>query len=192
LDAERSELCALYLILKSDVDQCKEKLSDEYTGVWDRVYTKAIFSMVEGISFRIRQYIVSAVDAGIYSLDATSVNFLSESTYKIDSSGKIKEKDEYLVFFPGFKFTFKSFGKCLGMESFVETAFGDIGFNNFKKSVEIRNRLTHPKRTQEMRVSGTELSLIQNSEEWFHALVMPLIKKAFEIEEQYNENQAGA
>ena len=186
MNEARSELCALYLILKSDVDQCKELLSDKYTGVWDRVYTKAVFSMIEGISFRIRQYVVSAVDAGLYSLDIPSINFLSETTYKIDLSGKIKEKGEYLVFLPGFKFTFKSFGRCLGMEEFVEKAFGDNGFNNFKKSVDIRNRLTHPKRTQEMRVGGSELELIESSEEWFHALVLPLIERAFEIENQSN------
>jgi hypothetical protein len=189
LNEARSELCALYLGLKSDVDQCKDNLSDKHTGIWDRLYTRTLFSMVEGVSFRTRQYITSAVDAGLYCLDSPSLKILCESTYKLDSSGKIIEKDENLVFLPGFKFTFKTFGKCLEMEKFVEQAFSDNGFNNFKKSVEIRNRLTHSKRTQDMMVSGSELKLIESAEEWFHALVLPLIERAFEMETQANKQK---
>lgn len=189
MNEARSELCALYLGLKSDVDQCKEKLSDKHTGIWDRLYTKTVFSMVEGVSYRARQYIISAVDAGLYCLDTPSFKIISESTYKLDSCGKIKEKDENLVFLPGFKFTFKSFGKILGMEKFVGQAFSDSGFHNFKKSVEIRNRLTHPKRCQEMMVSGPEIKLVESAEKWFHALVLPLIKRAKEMEKQFNEKE---
>lgn len=148
--------------------------------------------MVEGVSFRVRQYIVAAVASRIYSIDSPSVNFLNELTYKLDTSGKIVEKDEYLIFLPGFKFTFKSWGRCLGMEGFVEQAFSNNGFSNFKKSVEIRNRLTHPKITQEMMVSGAELEIIKSAEQWFHSLVLPLVERAFEIENQTNnKNQAG-
>ena len=182
LNESRSELCALYLGLKSDVDQCKENLSDTHTGIWDRFYTKTVFSMVEGVSYRTRRYIISAVDAGLYLLDTPSIKMLCESTYKLDASGKIIEKDENLSFVPGFKFTFKSFGKCLGMGKFVEQAFCDNGFGNFKKSVEIRNRLTHPKETEEMIVSGSELMLVESAEKWFHALVLPLIERALEME----------
>ena len=189
MNEARSELCALYLGLKSDVDQCKENLSDNHTGIWDRFYTKTVFSMVEGVSYRTRQYIISAVDAGLYYLDTPSFKMICESTYKLDHSGTIKEKDENLAFVPGFKFTFKTFGKCLGMGELVEQAFSDNGFSNFKTSVEIRNRLTHPKRCEEMIVSGSEIKLVESAEKWFHALVLPLIKRAKEMEKQPNEKE---
>lgn len=184
MNDKRSELCALYLVLKSDVDQCKENLSDTHTGFWDRTYTKTTFSMIEGVSFRVRQYIVAAATSSIYTIDSPSLNFLNELTYKLDKNGKIEEKNEYLIFLPGFKFTFKTWGNCLNMEDFVEKAFSHNGFSDFKKSVEIRNRLTHPKTTQEMLVSETELKIIKSAEQWFHSLVTPLLEKALEIENQ--------
>lgn len=60
---------------------------------------KAVFSLVEGVTFRVRQYMISAADAGIYTIDHPSLSFLSETTYKINSQGKIKEKEEYLSFY---------------------------------------------------------------------------------------------
>ena len=55
--------------------------------------------------------------------------------------------------------------------------------------MEIRNRLTHPKRTQEMMVSGSEIKLVESAEEWFHALVLPLIKRALKMENQPNKQK---
>lgn len=66
------------------------------------------------------------------------------------------------------------------MNEFAERAFSDQGFNQFKLSVDVRNRLTHPKRTQEMIVSRYECEMVQTAEHWFHSLVLPLIEAAFE------------
>ncbi len=183
----RSELSALYLGLKSDVEKSKKSLSDSSSGFADRVYVKTVFSLVEGVTFRVRQYMISAADAGIYTIDHPSLNFLSETTYKINSQGKIKEKEEYLSFLPGFKFTFKTFAACLEMNEFAERAFSDNGFNQFKLSVDVRNRLTHPRRTQEMMVSRSECEMVQTAEQWFHSLALPLIEAAFERENLPNQ-----
>lgn len=182
MNVERSELCALYLGLKSDTQQCKDNLSDTYTGFWDRTYTKTVFSMVEGVTFRIRQYMIAGVDCEMFSLDYPTLSFLSESTYKLDSKGRLKQKEEFMSFLPGFKFTFESFGKCLGMEEFVASAFSHNGFSEFRKSVAVRNRLTHPKDCREIMVNGKEIEQIKIAEEWFHSLCLPLIQRAFELE----------
>jgi hypothetical protein len=52
------------------------------------------------------------------------------------------------------------------MNEFAERAFSDNGFNQFKLSVDVRNRLTHPKRTQEMIVSRSEREMVQTAEQW--------------------------
>ena len=71
--------------------------------------------------------------------------------------------------------------RALAEESNAEpTFFSESGWNDFKKAVEVRNRLTHPKMNADMNVSDTELTSLHEAVRWYYnAVITVLNNKAF-------------
>lgn len=180
LDAAKAELCALYLGLRSDALTSREQLSPAWSGFADRTYVRTVFAMFEGVGYATRQYILAQAAAGRYQISTQERDLLSEKTFVLDGKGNIKIKDSFLQFLPGFRLTMSLLGRCLGREKYVVSAFGHHTFECFQDGISIRNRITHPKFTQEMMLSNREIETVKKAEDWFNSLLAELLGEAFQ------------
>lgn len=180
LDAAKAELCALYLGLQSDAAISRERISPSRSGYEDRAYVRAAFAMFEGVAYATRQYIVARAKGGDYQISTQEHELLCEQTVALDGKGNIKTKESFLQFLPGFRLTINVLGRCLGREEYVVNAFGHHLFESFKKGIEIRNRVTHPKQTQEIMLTRDEIETVNKAESWFNSLLAELLGHAFQ------------
>ncbi|MCG8911001.1 hypothetical protein [Pseudomonas sp. DP-17] len=179
-DVAKSELSALYLCLKSDATISLENIDPLRSGFEDRTYVRTVFSMFEGVAYATRQYILAQAAAGRYKISTQEHDLLSEQTYILDGKGKIKEKENFLQFIPGFRLTISVLGRCLGREEYVAGAFGHHMYDSFQNGVKIRNRIIHPKLTNDLMLSRAEVATVKEAHEWFDSLMLELIGHAFE------------
>lgn len=180
LDVAKAELCALSLGLKSDAVISRKQLSPLRSGFEDRTYVRAVFAMFEGVGYVTRQYILAQAAAGRYQISTQERDLLSEQTFVLDGKGNIKTKESFLQFLPGFRLTINILGRCLGREMYVANAFGHHTYESFQDGIAIRNRVTHPKLTQEMMLSRDEIETVKKAENWFDNLLAELLGDAFE------------
>jgi hypothetical protein len=180
LDVAKAELCALYLGLQSDAVISREQLSPSRSGFEDRSYVRAVFAMFEGVGYATRQYILAQAAAGRYQISTQERDLLSEQTFVLDGKGNIKTKESFLQFLPGFRLTINILGRCLGREVYVANAFGHHTYESFQGGIAIRNRVTHPKLTQEIMLSRDEIETVNKAENWFNSLLAELLGDAFE------------
>ena len=183
MQEHQSELSALFLGLNSDLQQCKRNLKPDRTGFWDRTYVKCLFSLVEGIMFRMRQIILSASSQGALKLEASEITLLAEETYQLKKNGTIKKRESYLQFLPGVRLTVQMLGKAIGLEDYVISAFSDNGWAAFQEAAKIRNRLTHPKNAKDLMVYEEELQQAKLAEQWFLSVASTLVGRINETGE---------
>jgi len=166
-----SNLSALFLGLHSDLTKSKENLRPDITGYWDRMYIRCLYSLIEGLTYRMRHALISTHDAGKTKLEISEYILLSELGYRVTKSGKIEETEEFLPFLTGFRLTFKTCCRILDISDYETSAFSHNGWECIKKTIQIRDRLTHPKEPQDLIITKEELSTAQQAERWFLSLV---------------------
>lgn len=166
-----SNLSALFLGLNSDLHQCKENLKPDITGYWDRMYVRCLYSLVEGLAYRMRHALISAHEAGETMLTPMEYMLLLEARYRVNDKGDIKKVEEFLPFSTGLRFTFKTCCRVLDSIDYEKSAFSHNGWNCMQESIKVRDRLTHPKEPLDLIVTGHELEVAQKAEKWFLSLV---------------------
>jgi len=75
------------------------------------------------------------------------------------------------------KFTFKSFSKIFAPDYVLAT--GTNGWDKLVDSIEVRNRLTHPKNVSGFDVTRDEFRNAKNAAIWFQEQSTALVNQAF-------------
>ncbi|MNK14223.1 hypothetical protein D3C87_323220 [compost metagenome] len=135
--------------------------------------------MFEGVTYAARQYILAQASAGKYQISTQERDLLAEQSFAVNKKGEIETKEIFLQFLPGFLLTIKVLGRCIGRGEYVAKAFGHHLYKNFQSGIAIRNKITHPRRTQEVILSQADIDTIKNAEIWFDTLLLELLGDAF-------------
>jgi hypothetical protein len=148
------ELSELMIALAGDVIKCDTALKvapeDHF---WRRSYVKSVFSYIEGNVY-FMQSIVPELKSTLTRKD------------KMLIQGK-NENGQYLRFLQNVKATL----------TLVATTRGLPPPNNYDplaKAIPVRNRLTHPKKAQQLQVGRSELRDAKNAFLWFNGRLLEL------------------
>lgn len=179
LQSQRSKLCFLGLSLFSDLNTCKKNIDHKMSGFWDRAYVRFFFSGVEGVTYGMRQLLLSANKSGQIKLTSAELSLLREERYEINDHGKVNTRTAFANFLPSIQFTLRTFAAAYGLSHIYKSAKQHPGWTAFRESVKIRNRLTHPKDVRELMVSGEEFTKIELAEDWFMSLFSQLLEDSF-------------
>ena len=101
---------------------------------------------------------------------------LSEIEVQIDSNGELKTKEKFGKFENLFNFTFKLYSKLYDKSLLFESLKSQKSYDDFKKSITIRNRITHPKNSYDVFVNGEDYKKVKSAGDWFHAAMIALLK----------------
>ena len=152
--------------LSSDFDRCVDQLESEDTQFWRRTLCRTIFSMFEAMNGLLKEKAIQAACSGDKkSWKITRIELLGENEYRILKNGKLEQQPLRRPFLNYTAFVLRA----LAEESYTEpTFFSDPGWNDFQKAIEVRHRLTHPKKNSDMNVSDTELTSLHEAVRWYY------------------------
>ena len=99
---------------------------------------------------------------------------LSETSAKIRDNGVVEEADDFLIKSRvAIKFSLKMFVKAYSLNATPD--FSDNRFGLLQGSLDVRNRITHPKAKSALEISDAELSDVREGFEWFKATTKCLV-----------------
>lgn len=137
----------------------------ELSGVQRRTLVRAVFALIEGITYRIKQTALELDDVLDRRLTATERMAIEEQAGRIDDSGQVKVRAEYPALVGNVRFAFNMLEKATSSE--FELDVGAVGWQAFKSSISVRDRITHPKQASDLEVTATETASLITAHLWF-------------------------
>lgn len=132
-----------------------------------RTYIRTAFSYIEGNIFRMKQ---SALAVGkilkhnnLFS--NAEVSILEERCYELDDKGKAIDIKAKLQLVKNLRFAFVAFAKATSAA--FELPVNSAGWEAFKKTIKVRDRLMHPKQIADLSITDEELRTAKLAFDWF-------------------------
>lgn len=169
---------AMFDALSSDFDKCVDQIENEDSQFWRRTLCRTIFAMFEAANGLLKEKALEAIcSADKKSWNATRIGLLGDHDWRIAKNGTLEMHPLRRPFLNYTAFVLRS----LAEESYTEPVFfSDDGWNQFQKAVEIRHRLTHPKKNTDMNISDEEMRTLYEAVRWYYnAAHTAIANKAF-------------
>jgi len=165
-------------ILGQDFLDVSNKLFQDASNFWLRIYVRTFFALVEGTTYGLKQIAIQANDLQLCLTDA-EISLLKEITYELNENGEVKLRSRYFETLSNIRFIFKVIKKVFKME--FEVNFIDNGWKNFRDSLKIRHQITHPKNDCDLLISelddgkGKKVDIIADASRWYMLQIKMLI-----------------
>jgi hypothetical protein len=130
-----------------------------------RAFVRGCWAYVEAIAFGIKRFTYASCQLGEVDLSPEVHEFLSEHRLLVDPDGYVQVKRVPAEPLENVKRAFKLSSEIFGLD--WEPDFGDTGWRRLRESLEIRHRLTHPKRMAEVTVSDGDFQIQKEGIAWF-------------------------
>jgi hypothetical protein len=136
---------------------------DEYQ-FWHRALLRAFFAHVEGIAYLMRQLVLWATERSEIALNEKESLLLAEIERRMQD-GQVVERTRFNTAVKNVELAFEYFPR-LFRRTFHLNKGGD-SWRKFKRALEIRHAVTHPKTPEEFMLSGEAVAALQGAIIWF-------------------------
>ena len=99
---------------------------------------------------------------------------LEEFTYDI-SGGKARKKTYYPIFEDNIKFLVRVFHKAIQLESEID--FNSFGWKQLVEAQRVRNRVTHPKTDECLKVSDEDINTVRVGLTWYEQTIERMLER---------------
>ncbi len=151
--------------LHADVSFCVERLKQENTPFWRRVYARTLVASFEGLLFNLRQVALTIGPLRGVEFSRDELALLREERHSLDSRGRPRTRTQFLRLDAGLRFSMSMFARAHTKE--FEADCEGQGWEDYKKAIEIRNRISHPKFVAEIEISSEEMNAMFRGGGWF-------------------------
>lgn len=168
MDAEESTTAKLIESLQEDVDRCFEAVKDRIDAgtrieggieadyeFAARQLIRAVFAFFEGMAFSLKMKgFQSSVENGLQVSEAERL-MCAEIRYELNEKGEIVERSAMLPLSKNLRFALSIYERGTHQRQCFDPSAQ--WWSCFQKSVLVRNRLTHPRMTDDLDVTPDEL-----------------------------------
>jgi hypothetical protein len=162
--------------LTNDLKLCADRLMVEDTQFMRRTLFRTAFSMFEALNSYIARKAIEAHMAHAASrrkVDITAIILLSGREYKIAENGKVRSSWARHPFLNFTAFLLKTFAKAAGVRKHY---LAGAGWRDFRASVNVRNRITHPKTKRDLIISNAETAALLRGAAWYGGSLYDIAK----------------
>lgn len=156
----------------NDISLCADKIKEDEVNeqFWRRTYIRTLFSLFEGIIHMLRQLAIEPLYEGEeIGLSHYEICALKGEAYKISGNGKVVLKSYYTTISKGIMLI----NRCLRKRNIIKEKIDPYGqaWEDFNHAIRIRNRITHPKVEDDLRITEEEFESFQSVTKWFIKLI---------------------
>jgi hypothetical protein len=160
------EFTATVSVPHADVVTCSERLNKEDGGqYWRRALVRAFFAKVEGVIYCMKRIAYSCRFQPDVKFSEGELTSLIEKTHQPNDKGEVAAQRMQIPMKNNIKFAFSAYARAHLVD--YKLNVGDNRWNDFKNSLLVRDRLTHPKEAHNLEVSDEELKSLQRAFDWF-------------------------
>jgi hypothetical protein len=185
------ELQEVIHVLTRDVEQLRPLLGDRSIAAAvspeeeanRRFYVRAIFALIEALVEQHKQLLLDLDESGKVSLNRDVRQALSERVSTFAENGTVSQREQYLRLQTKIRAICQTAGEAFGQR--LHVSFGDQGWTLFREAVKMRDRITHPKSSQDCHVDEDNLKVVDQAHDWFRDLHNKFIRVACAHREQH-------
>jgi hypothetical protein len=159
-------------VLQSDLDEIEQRLKNDDSQVWRRTYYRTFFAYLEGQAHALKQLFLF-YDWWTVDLD-TEYKIRNQRRIQ-NKDGSIKIVDSYIPLVQNIKLLFKAFAVASDIEPII--LYDDKSWELLAKAASVRNRIVHPKKSEDLVITDEEIRLIKYVGGWFLSNSALLLKK---------------
>jgi len=171
---ELNQFKELFSLLHCDVVEARNRLSKEKNEYNRRSYVRAFFAFVEGCMASMKAVSLASAESRIVHFSVAEVALLREEMYDLSDSGKPRITQRFLPTAKNFRFANSMFEKALHCSHHI--VYSGLGWQQFQRALEIRHRITHPKKSVDPRISDQEAAIIRDAAVWWSDNIRKLIQ----------------
>ena len=150
-------------------------LLDTYQDDWSsqplrRMFVRSCWSLIEGDIYCVKQFTLRACELGGKILSADEHTFLSEVQMVADENGIVRQMDVHEGSLENLKGALKI--ATSKFELGWTPGFGNQGWSNLRRSLDLRNRITHPKTVVQLVILDDELNKHQRGFKWYQEMII--------------------
>jgi len=162
---ERSRSVEFVALLIEDIIAARQRLSLAGTQTARRDVVRTSLAAVEGMTWVAREHVRTAL-AALEHLSPMADLALREQSYAVTESGQLTQRPRGLPLLTTIRLVVSQ-AKIISPEIAVE--FSASGWADLRQSIDVRNRITHPKPEQELTVSDHDLAAVASGVSWLVA-----------------------
>ncbi len=159
------QLGEVLAVFRDDLAVYKEIAKADFPPFWGRAIVRSVFAGIEGLCYRYKQVALAA--AALKNIDLTSAEMamLREEAYGLNDKGEAESTKSKLRTAPNVVFSLKMLARARGGSYEIDT--NCTGWQAFKTSMRVRDRITHPKDASDLQVTEEEAETILTAAIWF-------------------------
>jgi hypothetical protein len=151
-------------IFFADLSKVRKKTEEEPDDeCWRRLIVRTAMSQIETMCFQLKKYVLFLSPFLHKKINPKDEILLKEEKVEIKGE-KIKSKKVFLETKENLKFAFKLYGWLSDFEFDIKKS---EGWETYKKAIEIRHRITHPKSISDLKVSLKDYDIVVSTYGWF-------------------------
>ncbi len=167
-----NEFRKIVSVLESDLDETEQHLKNNDSQVWRRTFYRSFFAYLEGQTHALKQLFLFY---DWWTVDLDTEYKIRNQRHIQNKDGSVKIVDTYLPLVQNIKLLFKAFTTALHIEPIISDS--DKSWELLAKAASVRNRIVHPKKSEDLVISDEEIQLIRYVGRWFLSNSAQLLKK---------------
>ena len=171
------ELTKPLFAISDDLERSERDLLANDNSHSRRNYIRTVFAAIELSVFVLKQTLLVAASSCPGKLTFVELAVRREETFDLKNTGEVRTQKNFLKLADNLRFTIRCVNKHFGLS--LRFNPGDRNWVDFKNTLEIRNRITHPKGHKDFDVSSEEAELAvrvghgfkEFLMDWFHQFI---------------------
>jgi hypothetical protein len=149
-----------------DVLLAKTRAQAESDAESKRNVIRTIFASVEGLNWQLRQDLLGT-DSLRGVLSHHEIAALSDEIYVVNEKGEVVPQPRFIPLASSIRMVARIIAK---VRPGYALDYNDIGWTMLRKSIEVRNRIVHPKQFDDLTVSDDETTAAERGYFWFYVI----------------------
>jgi hypothetical protein len=173
---------ALFSTLINDVQEANSLIQTNDIPSSRRALVRAAFAQIEGWTFNTKRIALQLNGMFSDELSEAEKFLLKDQSFELDDKGDLRQMKAKLRLSQNVRFAFRAVYHTLAQGDSLKV--DGSGWESFRKSIKVRDRLTHPKEVSELEVTDEELKSVQIALIWFGDASLQVISSSAERTKQ--------
>jgi hypothetical protein len=152
-------------VFSADLEVYHEISETDNRPFWGRTMVRSLFAGIEGLCYRTKHIALAAATLKNITLTSAELAMLREESYGLNDKGEAECIKSKLRTAPNLAFTLTILARARGGAYDID--INSVGWQALKKSIRVRDRITHPKNANDLRITKQELTDVMTTATWF-------------------------
>lgn len=172
-----SEFQNITSVLESDLDEIQSQLTTNDSQFWRRTFCRAFFAYLEGQTHALKQLFLFY---DWWTVDPDTEHKIRNQKHIQNKDGSTKVIQNYLPLVQNVQLLFKALAVSANIEPIISN--NDKSWDLLSKAVNVRNRIVHPKKSEDLIISDDEIQLIRYVGGWYLSNASELLTKRAQLD----------